>query len=135
MADPKAAVTDTHPLIFHAAGGSRLGRRAAAFFSKCENGDATIYVPASVMWECSVLVRVGKINLKRSARAFFDDLFSNPSYQPVDITPEQIFLAEESRFNADPFDGLIVAAARMLNLPLITRDQAITGSGYIKTIW
>ena len=96
MADPEAAVTDTHPLVFHAAGGRGLGPKAAAFFARCERQEAILYVPTIVIWECSLLARVSRINLRRSVRAFFDDLFSNPSYQPLDVTPEHVFLADEA---------------------------------------
>ncbi len=135
MADPDAVVTDTHPLLFHAAGGGRLSRRAARCFQRCEDGDAIIYVPAPVIWECSLLVRVGRIDLKRSVRAFFEDLFSNPAYQSLDLTPEQVFLAGELSLTHDPFDALIVAAARVTGLSLMTRDQRIEESGAVKIVW
>ena len=106
--------------MFHAAGGGKLGPRAASFFDRCERREAILYVPAVVMWECSLLARVSRINLRRTVRAFFDDLFSNPSYQPLDVTPEQIFRADELRFTRDPFDALICAAAQTIDLPLIT---------------
>ncbi len=135
VAEPGAAVTDTHALVFHAAGGGNLGRRAAAFFQRCEDGQAILYVPTVVMWECSLLARVSRINLRRSVRAFFDDLFSNPAYQPLDATAEQVFLADELRFTRDPFDALICAAARTLALPLITRDSVIRASGAVTVVW
>ena len=135
MGDPQSAVTDTHPLIFYAAGSGRLGPRAAAFFERCERREAVLYVPAAVMWECSLLARVARINLRRSARAFFDDLFSNPAYQPLDLTPEQVFLADELRFTRDPFDALIVAAAQTTGVPLVTRDGVIRESGAVRVIW
>lgn len=135
MADPEAAVTDTHALIFHASGNGRLGPRAAAFFERCERREALVYVPAAVIWECSLLARVSRINLRRSVRAFFDDLFSNPAYHPLDVTAEQVYLADELRFNRDPFDALICAAARSVELPLITRDGDIRGSGAVRVIW
>lgn len=135
MADAAAAVTDTHALIFHASGGGRLGPKASAFFDRCERRDAILYVPGAVIWECSLLARVARINLRRTVRAFFGDLFSNPAYQPLDVTPEQIYLADELRFNRDPFDSLICAAARSVDLPLITRDGDIRGSGAVKVIW
>lgn len=94
-----------------------------------------MYVPGAVIWECSLLARVARINLRRTVRAFFEDLFSNPSYQPLDVTSEQIFLADELRFNRDPFDALICAAARSVELPLITRDADIRGAGVVKVIW
>jgi PIN domain nuclease of toxin-antitoxin system len=51
------------------------------------------------------------------------------------VTPQQIYLADELRFNRDPFDALICAAARTVDLPLITRDADIRGSGAVKVIW
>ena len=131
MADHAAAVTDTHPLVFHAAGGGRLGPRAAGFFARCERREATLYVPMAVVWECGLLARVSRINLRRSLPAFFGDLFSNPAYQPIDLTPEQVFMADDLRFTRDPFDALIVAAAQALGLPLVTRDAAIRESGTV----
>jgi PIN domain nuclease of toxin-antitoxin system len=128
-------VTDTHALIFHAAGTGKLGPRAAAFFDRCERRAAILYVPTIVIWECSLLARVSRINLRRTVRAFFEDLFSNPAYQPIDLTPQQIYLADELRFNRDPFDALICATARTIDLPLITRDADIRGSGVVKVIW
>ena len=135
MGEPAAAVTDTHALIFHAAGGGRLGPRAAAFYERCEQRQAILYIPAAVIWECSLLARAARINLHRTSRLFFEDLFSNPAYQPLDLTPEQIYAADGMRFNRDPFDALICAAARTVDLPLITRDADIRGSGVVKVIW
>ncbi len=134
MADFNAAVTDTHPLVFHAAGG-RLGTRARALFAAAEAGDTIVYVPAAVIWEVAVLARIVRVNLRRPVREFFADLFSNPAYQPHDLTPDQVFDAADLRFTRDPFDGLVVAAARDLGLPLVTRDTAIRESGSVRVIW
>jgi PIN domain nuclease of toxin-antitoxin system len=131
----EAAVTDTHALIFHAAGGGKLGPKARAHFDACERQQAILYVPTVVMWECSLLARAVRINLHRSLAAFFDDLFSNPAYQPLDLTPAQVLLADELRFTRDPFDALIVSVARDLKLPLLSRDAVIRESGAVKVIW
>ena len=135
MADLAAAVTDTHALVFHAAGSGALGSRARAQFSGAEAGRGLIYVPAAVIWEVGLLARAVRINLGRPVRAFFDDLFSNPAYQPHDLTAAQVFDADELRFTRDPFDALIVAAARDLDLALITRDAAIRESGTVRVVW
>jgi PIN domain nuclease of toxin-antitoxin system len=135
VADPDAAVTDTHPLVFHIAGGGRLGSRAASMFERCERRQATIYVPAVVMWETSLLARVSRINLHRPVGQFFDDLFSNPAYQPLDLGPDQVFAADGLSFTRDPFDALICASARTIGLPLITRDPQIRASRAVKVIW
>jgi PIN domain nuclease of toxin-antitoxin system len=135
VADLPAAVCDTHALLFHAAGTGRLGPRAAAHLDACERRQAIAYVPAAVIWECALLARGGRVNLRRSLRDFFDDLFSNPAYQSYDLTAAQVLLAEETRVNRDPFDALICAAAIDLALPLITRDGDIRASGAVRVIW
>jgi PIN domain nuclease of toxin-antitoxin system len=135
MADLPAAVTDTHPLLFHAAASGSLGRRAGRFFDAAERQQALVYVPAAVVWEVSLLARVGRVSLRRSVRAFFDDLFSNPAYQPYALTADQVLAADECRFTRDPFDGLIVAAALSLNLPLLTRDATIREAAVVRVLW
>jgi PIN domain nuclease of toxin-antitoxin system len=135
VADAPAAVTDTHPLLFHAAGGQRLGNRAARHFAACEAGEAILYVPAVVIWEVALLARGGRINLRRPVRAFCDDLFSNPAYQPYDLTPDQIYAADDMRFTRDPFDVLICGAAAALDLPLLTRDAQIRAAGVVRVVW
>ena len=135
MADLPAAVADTHAILFHAADGRGLGSKAAAMFARCERQQAVIYVPAIVMWEVSLLARVSRVNLRRTVRGFFDDLFSNPAYQPFDMTAEQICIGDELRFSRDPFDLLICAAARALDLPLLSRDPDIRSAGVVRVIW
>ena len=135
MADVPAAVGDTHAILFHAAGTGKLGPRAAKHFAAAERQQALVYVPVGVCWETSLLARAGRVNLRRPARAFFDDLFSNPAFQPYDLTFDQVCRADELRFNRDPFDALIVAAAQALDLPLLTRDPDIRGSGAVRVLW
>jgi PIN domain nuclease of toxin-antitoxin system len=135
VADLPAAVADTHALLFHASASAALGRRAAAHFAACERQQALVYIPAGAIWEVGLLARASRINLRRPVRVFFDDLFTNPAYHPFDLTPEQVYLADELRFTRDPFDALIVSAARTLALPLLTRDADIRASRAVRTIW
>jgi PIN domain nuclease of toxin-antitoxin system len=131
----EAAVTDTHPLLFHAAASRRLGKRAAAVFEAAERRVAVVYVPVVVLWECGSLALAGRVDLGRSLHEFCTELFSNPAYQPLDLTPEQVYDADVSRPNRDPFDALVCAAARHLNLPLVSRDADIRASGLVDVIW
>jgi len=135
VGEPTSVITDTHPLLFHAAGGSRLGPRARSLFAAAEERKAIVYVPMVVIWEVTLLARVVRVNLHRPVRSFFADLFSNPAFQPHALDASQIFEAGELRALRDPFDALVCSAARDLDLPLITRDAAITASGQVKTIW
>ena len=82
-----------------------------------------------------MLAHRGRVNLRRPAREFFGDLFSNPSYQPHSLEIAQVFDAGELTLLHDPFDALICAAALDLSLPLITCDQAIVEAKRVKTVW
>ena len=135
MADLNAVVTDTHPLVFYAAGGGKLSPRVKAVFEAADARRTIIYVPAAVVWEVGILARIVRINLHRPVRAFFADLFSNPAFQPHALDADQIFDADELRFTRDPFDALIAAAARDLSIPLMTRDATIRASGTVTTVW
>jgi PIN domain nuclease of toxin-antitoxin system len=131
----QTAVADTHAILFHAVGGRGLGPKAAELFERCERQQPVIYVPTIVMWEVSLLARVSRVSLRRTVRGFFDDLFSNPSYQPFDMAAEQVYIGDELRFSRDPFDRLICAAAQALDLPLLTRDADIRAAGVVRVIW
>jgi PIN domain nuclease of toxin-antitoxin system len=135
VADLPAAVTDTHALVFHASGSKALGARAAAHFDACERQQALLYVPIAVVWEVSLLARGSRISLHRPVRQFFADLFTNPAYQSTELTAEEVFDADELRFTRDPFDALICATARRMDLPLLTRDADIRASGAVRVLW
>lgn len=135
MAELLAAVTDTHALIYHSTGERRLGPVGRRLFQRAEERQAVIHVPAAVIWEMAFLARSRRVDLHRSVRAFFDDLFSNPSFHPHDLDARQVLAAADWLQFRDPFDALICASAADLSLPLVTRDTAIEDSGLVKTVW
>ena len=135
MASLRAAVTDTHALLFHAGGARAFGPKAAAHFRATEAGTALVYVPMAVLLEVTFLFRAGRGGLRVPPTVFFTTLFANPCFQAIDLTSEQVFAADELRINRDPYDALIVAAAQILGLPLITRDADIVASKAVKVIW
>lgn len=126
---------DTHALLFHAGRDARLGSQAATIFTACEARNAVVYVPAIVLWEIGLLAQRGSIDLGRPLARFAEDLFSNPSYHPLELSVEQVVLAAEQEPVGDPVDALIVAAARILELPLITGDRHIAESSAVRTLW
>ena len=84
---------------------------------------------------CRQLLLLGRIDLGQGLREFCGDMFSNPAFQPLDLTPDQVYDADASRPNRDPSDALICAAARHLGLPLLSRDADIRRSGLVEVIW
>lgn len=129
-------VTDTHPLIWFAGGEQRkLSPKALQAFQGCKAGKITIYVPVPTLWEISLLVRIERIVLKKSFGLWCQDLFRHPTFIPVPLEVEHLLEAHNLGFTTDPFDLLIVATARTLGYPLITKDSAIEEANLLSTFW
>lgn len=55
------------------------------------------------------------------------------SFLPLDLDQLDEFAALSSI--RDPFDRLIVAAARWIGAELITRDEALSEAGLVRVVW
>jgi PIN domain nuclease of toxin-antitoxin system len=129
-------VTDTHTLVFFASRNrSQLSQKAWEVFEQAENRQAFILIPAPALWEVSILERVGHIRLNKPYDQWTRDLFSNPCFDCAVLDAEIIAEARQCNVNNDIFDAAIMATARVKDLPLITRDNAITNSGLVEIYW
>lgn len=54
---------------------------------------------------------------------------------PVDVETGLKSVALPGAFHADPAGRMIVATARRLAAPLVTRDEKILAYKHVKTIW
>ncbi len=64
-----------------------------------------------------------------------EKLLNNPGFGIAPLEPEIIALGAGYNVNNDPFDETITAFAAHLDLPLITKDLAITNSGLVEIYW
>ncbi len=60
---------------------------------------------------------------------------SELSLHPIDEDIVDATTAIPRGVLGDPWDRFIVATAKVLEVPLITRDRAIRASGFVETIW
>ncbi|MFL6213194.1 MAG: type II toxin-antitoxin system VapC family toxin [Blastocatellia bacterium] len=129
-------VTDTHPLIWYAANQqSKLSRKALRLFEKAWVNEAFIYVPAVALWEVSLLIKAGQIRLSQPFEQWAAALASKPGFEIAALDETVLQTSLNVHINDDPFDEVIVATALTLNLPLITKDVAISDSGLVEVIW
>lgn len=75
-----------------------------------------------------------------SAKAFVARVFSDPGVEVVPLTPEIAFDSCElpGNYHHDPADRFLLATARALNVPIVTRDHdmaAYAKAGHVKLIW
>ena len=128
--------TDTHALIYFANQNYRqLSSRVRDVFEQAENGQALILIPAPSLWEISILEKLGQIKFSKDYDEWVRDLFQNPCFDCVPLTAEIIAEARNYNFNKDIFDAAIVATAKLKDVPLITKDVAITESGLVEIFW
>jgi PIN domain nuclease of toxin-antitoxin system len=129
-------VTDTHPLIWFSNGKhSQLSKKVLNTFEKAEKTEIVIYIPAVVLWEIALLENLGKIKLAERFDRFSDNILAQDGFELIPLEPNIIFQSVGYNFNNDSFDKIIVASAASLDVPLITKDIAITESNLVEIYW
>lgn len=122
-----AFVTDTHPLIRYFCGNkSKLSRKVQRVFDDAVlKKTKAIYVPATVLWEMSLLIKDGEIRLSLPFDDWITALFKNPMVISLPFDEQTAVHYHSLSFGTDPFDRAIAASAIQLQLPLITNDSVI----------
>jgi Uncharacterized protein conserved in bacteria len=129
-------VTDTHPLIWYAANQkAKLSRKALRIFDRAWTNQAFIYVPVPVLWEIALLIKAGQIKLPQPFAQWAAALAIQLGFEITLLDSTVLDTSLNLRINGDPFDEVIVATALALDLPLITKDAAITESQLVEVIW
>lgn len=129
----RLACIDTHALVWYLTKPSKLGKAAARLLREVDRGRVEVLVPAIVGVELALLREAGR---RVVGPAELGALVSaQPAFriQPIDLAQ----VVDFSLLSAitDPFDRMIIAAARVAGAPLITADEAIESSPWVTTIW
>ncbi|MGH9821953.1 MAG: hypothetical protein ACREDR_01640 [Blastocatellia bacterium] len=103
-------------------------------FNAASRAEALIYVPVFVLWEMAMLEKVGRIALGRDYGGWAEHLLAQPGFDLAEFTVAMATNAYHYPF-PDPFDSAILATAKVMDLPLITRDVEITGSLLVGAFW
>lgn len=129
-------VTDSHPLVWYAAGHhTKLSKKALRVFNAASRHQALIYVPAVVFWEIALLSKLGRIILREPFSQWAALLLAKGGFEIIPLDPEAIACAVTLTFNDDPFDAVIVASAMTRDLPLITKDTAVVDANIVDILW
>jgi PIN domain nuclease of toxin-antitoxin system len=128
-----APLIDTHVWIWWL---TRLPRLSPRIISILDEMPERPFLSVASLWELSLLVEIGRIELMPSAAAWLEQATHPETVQLAQITRSvalELF-AFPKKFRRDPADRMIIATARSLDLPLLTYDQEIRKSGLVK-IW
>lgn len=124
MAD-RGVLLDTCAVIWLARGEAMSPEAVQAIRAAGLGGG--IHISGATAWELSMLHTRGLIDLRPDPKAWFRSFVSQQAIRVADLTPD-ILMDSNSLPGApqgDPFDRMIMATARTLGLPIVTRDKAI----------
>jgi predicted nucleic acid-binding protein len=126
-------VADTHALFWYFIASPLLGARARAAFDEGKEGQALIYIPAIVLAELYFLNEKKQRPVDYSAT--FALLTQSAQFVLLPFEPIDTLEFERDKAVADIHDRIIVGVARRVNATLLSRDEEITGSGVVATVW
>ena len=129
-------VLDTHTLLWWVHDDSALSTAAKAAID-AERPAGDIIVSAISAWEIGMLLERKRITLAMDLASWLSTVAEIEAvrFMPVDVEIAIKSTALPGEFHKDPADRMIVATARKLAVPLVTKDEKIQAYPHVKTIW
>jgi PIN domain nuclease of toxin-antitoxin system len=126
-------VLDTHALVWWTQQPELLGNDAAEAIVHADR----ILVPAICFWETALLVRTGRLALKRgqSVDEWASEVLAIPRVIAVALTPALAQSADALQMHPDPADRFIAATALEQHASLVTKDELLRALSWLKTVW
>jgi PIN domain nuclease of toxin-antitoxin system len=115
------ALLDTGSFLWFVAGSDRLSRGAREFM---EDFDNELVLSVASLWEISIKVSIGKLELLREFDQFIPEKLEENEIEILHV--ELAHLSEMMKLplhHRDPFDRLIIAQSVSENLPVISSDR------------
>jgi PIN domain nuclease of toxin-antitoxin system len=129
-------VLDTHALVWWVSDSPSLSKKAkAAIARELEGGQ--IIVSAISAWEIAMLVEREKLVLSMDVERWLSTVAEIPAvrFVPLDIEVAVKSVGLPGSLHKDSADRMIVATARKLAAPLVTKDEKLHAYPHVKTIW
>ncbi len=125
---------DTHIWIWHVQGDQRLTADYTSIIQQYE--PIGLGISAISLWEIAKIVQLGRLSLPVPLADWFLIALAYPGVTLLPFTPQ---IAIESTqlpgtFHKDPSDQIIVATARIYNVPLMTYDGKILNYPHVKLL-
>lgn len=124
---------DTCALIWLCSDSDKFSPRAKSVFSDSE--DAELYLSDASVFEIALKCSQGKMELPEPPKEWIAHQLEIWGIQSLPISQNEIFASAELPWHhKDPFDRLIIAAAKNCGLPVITSDRAFCEYD-VEVIW
>jgi len=111
---------DTHALIWFLNGDNDLSDKAK---KAIEAEDAINFISIASLWEISIKISLGKLELK-TPFSKISELLDNNGFQILPITFEDTLILSTLPFHhRDPFDRIIISQSFNNKLTIISKDR------------
>ena len=129
-------VLDTHTLVWWVTGDPALSKKARASIEREQQG-GDIIVSSISAWEIAMLVDRDRLVLSMDVDNWLATVaqIDTVRFLPVDVEIALKSVGLPGEFHKDPADRMIVATARKLAVPLVTKDEKMRAYAHVKTIW
>lgn len=129
-------VADSHALVWYVQGSSRLSKAASSALAESERTEGIVVSVATLvdLWYITQTTQSVSIDDLTRLRAKVD-ASANVDLHVIDVAVADAFTLIPRTLLTDPWDRFIVATAKALAMPLVTRDGAIRESNLVETIW
>lgn len=127
-------VLDTHIWVWWVNGSAELtaGQRQAL---QAHIG-AGLGVSIISCWEVAKLVERGRLQLTLPVERWLERALALPGVRLLELTPRIVVESTQlpGEFHRDPADQLIVATARIYDVPLLTADGKVLAYPHVQTV-
>jgi len=132
-----AIVLDTCAVIWLAFG-DPIDARALAAVRAAQAADAAFVSPITA-WEVGTKVAKGRLELDLEPEAWFERFMALPGVRLAELTPRLLIAstALPGRPPNDPADRIVIATARAMDAPVITRGRRIlpyAAAGHVQAV-
>ena len=129
-------VLDTHTLVWWVTGDPTLSKKAKSVIEREQDG-GEIVVSAISAWEITILVEKARLVLSMDVGSWLATVteIEGVKFLPVDVEIASKSVLLPGEFHKDPADRMIVATARKLAVPVVTKDEKIRSYPHVKTVW
>lgn len=126
----RGLILDTHMWIWLNNASSEISSKTVASIDRAARS-GEVFVHAITLWEIATLESKGRVTMTMPLEQWITEALSKPGVGLVPLLPN---IAIESarlpaNFHGDPADRIIVAAARVMGLAVVTRDSKILAYG------
>ena len=127
-------ILDTHIWVWWVDDSQQLRDRKRQTIQ--DNAQSGLGVSAISCWEVAKLVEYGRLELACTVEEWMEQATAYSGMQLLELTPQ---IAIESTklpggFHRDPADQILVATARVYDIPLLTADRRILQYQHVRTL-